>query len=97
MLVGVVVGQAGGPRAALRDRRTGREAWYRVGDRIEDSMLSAVSSDRVVLQRAEQKIELRLSASQRDDAGRGSVTLPGRRVRGRAMPAGAWAAPHQGR
>lgn len=86
VLVGVVVGGAGGPTAALRDRRTGREAWYRVGDRIEDVRLSAVSSDRVAFQRAERTIELRLAVSQRSGDGRMRAVPPGRQVRDRAAP-----------
>lgn len=97
VLVGVVVGRSSGPVAALRDRRTGREAWYRVGDRIEDSMLSAVSSDRVVLRRAERDIELRLSASQGGGDGRVGAAPPGRRVRGRPIPAGASTPPYRSR
>ena len=84
-LVGVVVGRTDGPIAALRDRRSGREAWYRVGDRIEDLMLSVVTSDRVVLRRADRDIELRMAASQRGGDGRVAAP-PGRVIRGRPVP-----------
>jgi hypothetical protein len=87
VLVGVVVGRSGGPMAALRNSRTGRETWYRVGDRIEDATLSAVSSDRVVLQHAERDIELRLAASHGGGAGRVGAAPPGRPVRARGVPA----------
>lgn len=87
VLVGVVLGRADGPMAALKDRRTGRDALYRVGDQIQDVTLLAVASDRAVVRAGGRDIELRLAASKRGSDVPTVVRAPPRRpIRGRTVP-----------
>jgi len=65
VLVGVVLGRPDGAIAVVRDRRTGKEALYHVGDRIQDVTVLAVLADRAVLRAGGQDVELRLAASPR--------------------------------
>jgi type II secretory pathway component PulC len=88
VLVGVVLGRGDGPIAVVEDRRTGKEALYRVGDRIQDVTLLAVAADRVILRAGGQDVELRLAASARSNPVPAVVTPPPRTVpaRSRARP-----------
>jgi hypothetical protein len=90
VLVGVVLGRSDGPMAVVKDRRTGREAPYHVGDEIQDVTLLAVAADRAVLRAGGHDIELRLATSPRGGDVPVAVTSPPRRaVPGRAVP-GRW-------
>ena len=87
VLVGVVLGRSNGPMAVVKDRQTGREALYHVGDQIQDVTLLAVTADRVVLRAGQGDIELRLATSQRSSDVPTAVTPPPRRpIRGSAPP-----------
>lgn len=83
VLVGVVFGRSGGPMAALKDSRTGREDLYHVGDQIQDVTLLAVATDRAVLRSRGQDVELRLATSPR---GSDPTPPPRQAIRGRALP-----------
>jgi hypothetical protein len=90
VLVGVVLGRSDGPMAIVKDRRTGKEALYRIGDQIQDLTLLAVAADRAVLRAGRQDIELRLAASPRGGDVPVAVTPPPRpAVPGRGVP-GRW-------
>lgn len=87
LLVGVVLGRPDGPMAVLKDRRTGRDALYRVGDRIQDATLLAVATDRAILRAGGRDTELRLAASRRGGDVPIAVTPPPRGpIRGRIVP-----------
>jgi hypothetical protein len=85
VLVGVVLGRPDGPMAVVKDRRTGKEALYHVGDRIEDATLLTVTADRAVVRAGGRSVELRLAASGRHDVP--AVRTPPRRIVPPRLPA----------
>lgn len=60
-LVGVVVRDTGEALATIEDPRTGREAFYRVGDSVGEARLVRILEDRAVLAVAGTEVELRLA------------------------------------
>jgi hypothetical protein len=87
VLVGVVLGRSDGPMAVLKDRRTGREALYHVGDQVQDVTLLAVAADRAVLRTGARDVELRLATSQRgSDLPLAVTPAPPQPIRRRVLP-----------
>lgn len=78
-LVGVVLGHRAGPLAVIENLQTGRESMYRLGDRLEEAAVVAITADRTVLRIGHEQVELRLSASRPTVRRRARVVPPARR------------------
>jgi hypothetical protein len=62
-VVGIVLGTPRGPVAVIDDPRTRRASSYRVGDTVGGATVVDILRDRVVVQSAGARVELRLAAS----------------------------------